>query len=621
MVYFSEYCSDCFLGPVFTITQAGISCKWTSDSQRFLLEHFDTINDSPSHIYHSALPFSPPSSWLHECYSAELSQEVKVVKGLPAGWGRCSRTVTLGSRPMDLSYWNNTIAVGSGHGDIIILDSITGSQITALSEHTGEINSLVFSSDGKLLVSGSDDKTVKLWDVQTGGVVKTFCGHTLWVQSVSISVDCTRIASGSGDQTIRLWDIHTGECYCVIQQQGTTFHTGFSPKVPQHFLSTSSNKVQQWDINGHQAGPTYDGSHFTFSSDGAQLVLCNGTTVTVQDSSSGVAVAEFHVENGTSSYCCFSPDDRLVAVAAKTTAYVWDITSPEPHLIETFIGHTDDITSLAFSSPSSLISASVDQSVRFWQIGAPDLTVADLNPTPPTLAAIKSITLQAKDGITITSDSDGVVRTWDISTGICKASFHTPAEDIHRGDVQLISSRLIFVWYANEKINTWDVGKGELLWAVDGLDDLEDLGISGDGSRVFCLSSTSIQALSVQTGEVVSETKIEYSNYSGSLTVGGSRVWAHYPNSPDSEYQGWDFGILGSSPVQLPNMSMLYLSDTLVWDPDQSKVKDTVTGKAVFQLSRRFGKLVYLRWSHCYLAACFDSTELLILDFNHVPFW
>jgi WD40 repeat protein len=60
----------------------------------------------------------------------------------------------------------------------------------------------------------------------------------------------------------------------------------------------------------------------------------------------------------------------FIAVSAERIAHVWDITGSEPHLIETFTGHTDIITSLAFSSSSSLISASVDQSVKFWKIGA-----------------------------------------------------------------------------------------------------------------------------------------------------------------------------------------------------------------------------------------------------------
>ena len=79
--------------------QAGVLCQWTNDSQCFLLEHFDTINNSPSHNYHSALPFSPSSSWLHKCYSEEISPMVKVVKGLPAEWGMCSHIVSLDYKP------------------------------------------------------------------------------------------------------------------------------------------------------------------------------------------------------------------------------------------------------------------------------------------------------------------------------------------------------------------------------------------------------------------------------------------------------------------------------------------------------------------------------------------
>ena len=105
------------------VVQTGVSCKWTNDSQRFLLEHLDTIHDSPSHIYHSALPFSPTSTWLREHYSSELSQEVKVVRGLLAGWGICSRTVSLGTDIYEVSCWNNTIALGSAHKDIVMLDA------------------------------------------------------------------------------------------------------------------------------------------------------------------------------------------------------------------------------------------------------------------------------------------------------------------------------------------------------------------------------------------------------------------------------------------------------------------------------------------------------------------
>jgi len=81
------------------LVQAGVSCKWANDGCRLLLEYFDAIHDSPSQIYHSALPFSPSSSQLRKYYATELSQEVEVVKGLPVEWGMCSRTVALDDRP------------------------------------------------------------------------------------------------------------------------------------------------------------------------------------------------------------------------------------------------------------------------------------------------------------------------------------------------------------------------------------------------------------------------------------------------------------------------------------------------------------------------------------------
>ena len=520
-----------------------------------------------------------------------------------------------------LSYWNGNITVGSQNGDIIILDAITGSQKAILSGHLNRVICLTFSSDGKSLVSGSDDKTVKLWDVQTGGIVKTFYGHTKYVLSVSISADYTMIASGSGDNTTHLWDIQTQECLCVIEQQGHIDSVTFSPTDPQHIISTSCGEVWQWNIDGHQILPTYDGTHITFSPDHTQFALCNGKVVTVQNSDSREIVAEFHVANDNTRCCCFSPDGRLVAAAAYQTAYVWDVTNPDPHLIETFI-HANYITALTFSSPSSLVSASMDSSVKFWKIGALSTDPVTTDSGPTLSSPIRSVSLQARAGIAISSDNEGVVKTWDISTGHCKGSFQTPAEDTYWRDVQLIDGRLMIVWKRNHKIHMWDISNGELLQTVDApLSGFQGLRISGDGSKAFCLSRGLIQAWSIYTGELVSKVKLEPEGcwYLDPLWIYGSRIWIQLEGLST---QGWDFGISGSPPIQLSDVSitrpLLDIIGSPPWTTNRPYwIKDTVTGKEVFRLSGKYGRPLVVQWDGQYLVAGYGSGEVMIFDFHH----
>ena len=602
---------------MLTHVQVGASCKWVNDSQRLLLEWFDAVHDSPSQVYHLALPFCPSPSWLHKYYATELSQEVKVIKGLPAGWGACYRTVACCSGGT-LTYWKDTIAVGLYSGDIVTLDAVTGIQTATLSGHTDDVNALSSLPDGTSLASGSDDKTVKLWDVQTGGVVKTFYGHTDRVLSVSISADYTMIASGSHDSTTRLWNIQTEECLHIFKQQAPVVCVRFSPTDPQHLVSVSGDEVWHWDINGHQTKSTHNGSCIAFSSDGTQFVFCQGEDVMAQNYNSGAIVAKFQMgEDGEE--CCFSPDGRLIAVGAGHTVYVWDVTSSHPHPIKTLVGHTREITSLVFSS-SSLISSAF-QSVKFWQIGAlqTDPVVTDLESTPPTSALIWSITLQAEDGVAISGDLEGVIRTWDISTGHCKASFQTPAKGFLDLDIRLINSQLIIVWYLTEKMHIWDVEKGGFLHTVDVVfeesgDCVDNVRISGDGSIVFCLCRMSIQAWSIQTGEVVGKVGFEDHETDRSLTVDGSRAWLH---SHNSEPQGWDFGIPGSPPAQLSGTFPLHPNNI---ELQHSRLMDTVTGKVVFQLAGRFANPYCAWWDGRYLIAGYLFGEVLILDFNCVHF-
>ena len=98
-----------------------------------------------------------------------------------------------------------TLASGSGDNTIKLWDVATGREIRTLSGHTGYVLSVAFSPDGKTLASGFDDKTIKLWDATTGRELRTLSGHTGYVRSVAFSPDGKTLASGSDDRTIKLW--------------------------------------------------------------------------------------------------------------------------------------------------------------------------------------------------------------------------------------------------------------------------------------------------------------------------------------------------------------------------------------------------------------------------------
>ena len=566
-------------------------------------------------MYNSALPLCPTPSWIHTFYSTVFSQNARVVVG-STEWGMSTRTVSCCNEPDILACWNNTIACSSGN-DIIFIDALTGSQKATCSGNTGGIQSLAFSSDGILLVSGSFDKTVKLCDVQTGGVAKTLYGHTDRVTSVSISADDAMIASGSDDKTIRLWNVETGSCLVAVKHVDPVWTVTFSPTDSKLLLSSTWNTVQQWSIDGHQIGSPIPGCQIAFSPDGTQFFSWEKKTVTIRNTNSRMVMAEFDLDYA---QCyCFSPDGRFIAAAAAAdghTLYLWDITNPDPCLIQTLTGHTGSICSLVFSSSLTLVSASQDGSIKFWQIGgsSADPVTPNTGSTPLTPAPIKVVSLQAKDGLAFSLDSEGVVKTWDILAGWCKETCTTPAKDAEYGDMQLIGDRLIIVWSKyQEKVNhVWDAGEGRLQ-TIDAPGYYRGLRITGDGSRVIQLTNEYIQAWSIWTGESTGMQLERHSYYTlAPLRMDGSKILAK--SSPSDTV--WDFGAPGSTPIQFsatssdrPHLNFIDYLDT---------IEDSVTRREVFQLHGRYAKPSVTQWDGQYLIAGYKSGKVLILDFSPV---
>ena len=544
--------------------------------------------------------------------------------GLPDRWDICSRTILLEGQPTSCAHFGDIMVVGLG-SNVVILDAITGTRMSVLCGHTDIIRSLAFSSDGTLLVSRSNDKSVKLWDIQTGGVIRTFGDDTSVLSAASISPDGTTVALGTKSGALRLCDIRTGKCHSAETRQDNEVRViKFSPVDSRRLLSASWDRfVQQWDVDGHQIGGSYCEADkvddLTYSSDGTRFVSCGGRVVTVRDSESGVVVVKFDAPDRTTlRRCCFSPGGGLVACAANTNICLWDISIPGARLVRRLVGHSKPVTFIAFSS--SLISGSDDRSVKFWQssnfltdsVATTKSTVAPHSSTP-----IESAKLFAEDSIVVTSDPSGEVKTWDLTTGICKASFSTPAKG--ECDTHLTGDTLIIVWWAEEEeeYHIWDVYKGQFLRRIhSSSSDLVDLKISGDGSKLFRLGIDCIEAVSMQTGETAGRAELEFGDGS-TFFVRGSKVGID--NVRD---MGWDFGGQEVSDYRaFPDPPRFDLVDRSTGGRIKARwIEDTITKRLVFRLPERYTKSdTITEWDGRYLLVWSRHRgEITIIDFVSV---
>ena len=94
-----------------------------------------------------------------------------------------------------------------------------------LGGHTSFVHTCSFSPDGARIVSGSRDKTLKIWDAQTGQEIYTLIGHTDVVETCSFSPDGSRIVSGSWDGILKIWDTETREEIAVFFAKGSIWNS------------------------------------------------------------------------------------------------------------------------------------------------------------------------------------------------------------------------------------------------------------------------------------------------------------------------------------------------------------------------------------------------------------
>ncbi|THH05167.1 hypothetical protein EW146_g9973, partial [Bondarzewia mesenterica] len=358
------------------------------DFNQFAMTYRDPIILSAAHIYISALPFAGAESSVTKIFRTRF--------------------------PRTLAVNTSTARVKSQY------------RVSIVVENGDSVNSVVFSPDGKRIVSGSRDQSIRVWDAETGEAAsEPFKGHTSVVSSVAFSPDGKCIVSGSYDKTIRVWDVETGETASKPFQGHTGMVTTvtFSPDGKRIVSGSKDNTIRVWDAEmGEAASEPFEGhigevASVAYSQDGKRIISgSSDETIRMWNAETGKATSKpFRGHTSVVSSVAFSPDGKhIISGSWDTTIRVWDTETGET-AFEPFKGHTHVVTSVAFSPDGKhVVSSSLDKTIRVWNAETGEAAFESFRGHTSVVSSVAF----SPDGKRIVSGSyDVTIRVWDAKTG------------------------------------------------------------------------------------------------------------------------------------------------------------------------------------------------------------
>ncbi|MCP4549293.1 MAG: helix-turn-helix domain-containing protein [bacterium] len=135
------------------------------------------------------------------------------------------------------------------HETLEIWDLSTGQVVGELKDHTGAVNDVAVTADGRLAISASSDKTLKVWDMETKQCIQTLEGHTASVESVAVTPNGYLAISSSVDTTIRVWDLATGHTTLVLKgHTHVVIDVALTPDNRFAISVSFDNTLRIWDL-------------------------------------------------------------------------------------------------------------------------------------------------------------------------------------------------------------------------------------------------------------------------------------------------------------------------------------------------------------------------------------
>lgn len=503
------------------------------DAHRFALRNRFIVDQAPLQIYVSALLFAPTSSETRRISGDSLRKYFVLMPHVPDGWGAerqkleghqlnvrnvafspDASVVMTASSEFDspVRLWDAvtgeerqrlqigssltaismspcwTIMATGSKNKVRIWDPVTGEQQHKLKGHTDIINDLSFSSNAKLLVSGSKDKTVRLWDSTTGREVAKLDGENLF-EAQAFSPGGSMFVSWS-DSTVTLWNTASGKMKLKLKHKHSIGKAIFSPNSKAIAFAFNNFDIIIWDIATRKEvqrleGQTRSITAIAFSADGSMLASgSDHGIVRVWDVPSGEQRKTLtgHVESIDA--LAFSPDCRVIASGSEDrTARLWDLTEVQDR--QRLDSRTGSVWAIALSPDRRMVALGFgDTSVRLWDA----VTMTEQRKFegeewswPPAALAFS----QSGKTVVATGALDHTVRFWDTATGAQKHKLTLEGLDGATCAVGLSLNGEILVTGSDDKtIRAWDATTGQHKWMHRSSVAVSSFAFSSDGGQL-----------------------------------------------------------------------------------------------------------------------------------------
>ncbi len=303
-------------------------------------------------------------------------------------------------------------------------------EYNCLEGHSNWVRSVAFSHDGKIIISSSGDKTIKLWNLQ-GKELRTLKGHTSDVLSVAFSPNDKVIASGSFDNTLKLWNLEGKELYTLKGHSKEVRSVAFSPDGKLIASGSADKTIKVWNLEGKE------------------LSICEGHHAGVRSLS-------------------FSPDGKMIASGSlDRTIKLWDLEGKE---LLTFKSHMGAVLSVAFAPNGKyIISASDDHTIRLLDLEGQELRIFKGH-----YAGVRSVSFSPDGKIILSSSDDKTIKLWNLegeeiltleghSNKIWSVAFSPNGKTIASGS----NDKTVKLWNLKDREQcTIFKGHNEKIWSV-----------------------------------------------------------------------------------------------------------------------------------------------------------